>query len=295
MKFKTIFTFVLCISLLTMFLSFESAALKIDGFLNEKEWKNTQPTVLITDSKAANCEVDKGIVSVFCDESTEKIYLGFKVSLTDTVDDENDSYGVSFSVGSGEFIKVTDNGISSYDKDKFSVEAEITAYSDSAFGVETVIGVKYGLDSVETVRVRFIDADGSPSNVYTVEVPRNIVAESESVQLQQPIHNNRPADNEERTTKSSATKKPKKSKLETTKRKTTALTVENYINSTVATYTDTNPLMQEETTVMTVKQVKMQKGFTYAAVALLLILALGICVAINLARDKEKSEKSDKK
>jgi hypothetical protein len=35
----------------------------------------------------------------------------------------------------------------------------------------------------------------------------------------------------------------------------------------------------------------MQKGFTYAAVTVLIILALGICVAVNLARDKEKNKK----
>lgn len=42
-----------------------------------------------------------------------------------------------------------------------------------------------------------------------------------------------------------------------------------------------------ETTVLTVSQLKMQKGFSYAAVAALILLALGICVVINLKRDKE--------
>lgn len=278
-----------------MFFTFESAALKIDGFLNENEWKNTQPTVLVTNSDVANCEIDKGIVSIFCDNLTEKIYLGFKVSLTDTVDDENNSYGVSFSVGSDEFVKVTNKGISSYDTDKYSVEAKITAYSDTAFGVEAVIGVKYGLDSVDTVRVRFIDADGSPSNVYSMKILPDSAEKSETVQLQQPVYNNGSTDNEVKTTKykkaASETKKSKISKSETTKRKTTSSSSEDYVNNVLTTNADANLLAQEETTVMTVKQVKIQKGFTYAAVTVLIILALGICVAVNLARDKEKCKK----
>ncbi len=282
-----------------MFLSFESAALKIDGFLNEKEWKNTQPTVLVTDSDAANCEVDKGIVSVFCDESTERIHLGFKVSLTDYFDDKNTYYGVAVSVDSGDFIKITLDGISAYDIDKFSVEAEITAYSDSAFGVEAVIGVKYGLSAIDTVRVRFIDADGSPSNVYTVKVPRDTVAESETVQLQQPIYNNGLADNEINKTTKVKNTASKTSKPKTTKHKTTTTSGKGYDKDDVTTAfavngqgsDQANQLPQEETTVMTVRQVKMQKGFTYAAVAALILLALGICVAVNLARDKEKNKK----
>lgn len=287
MKIKTIFTFVLCVSLAMMFLSFESSALKINGFLTENEWKNTQPTVLITDSDAANCGIEKGILSIFCDESTEKIYLGYKVSLTDAVDDKNISYGASFSLDSGNFIKITRNGISSYDSDKYSVEAQITAYSDTVFCVEAVVGVKYGLDSVDTVRVRFIDADGAPSNVYTVEIPTDSAEEAETAQ---PIISNSASDNEVKTTKIkdtvSATKNPK-----TTKSKTAVTSDGIYINDAVTTNLDTKLSMQEETTVMTVKQFKMQKGFTYAAVAGLILLSLGICVAVNLARDKEKSKK----
>lgn len=43
----------------------------------------------------------------------------------------------------------------------------------------------------------------------------------------------------------------------------------------------------EETTVLTVNQLKLQKGLSYAAVAALILLALGICVVINLKHDKE--------
>ncbi len=269
-------------------LSFESSAIKIDGFLNETEWKNTQPTVLVTDSDEANCAVDKGVVSIFCDDSTEKIHIGFKVSLSDVFDDKNDLYGVAVSVGNGDFIKATKNGISSYDTDKFSVEAKVAAYSDSAFGAEIIIGVKYGVDSVDTVRVRFIDADGLPSTVYTMEIPSDSAEESVTVQ---PVKDNKPADSDEKTTKLSATKKPKTTKAKTTKPEKTASADEAYINDLVTTDADTSPLMQEETTVMTVKQVELQKGFTYAAVASLIILALGICVAVNLARDKENNKK----
>jgi len=52
-----------------------------------------------------------------------------------------------------------------------------------------------------------------------------------------------------------------------------------------------NAVSHEETTVLTVRQMKFQKEFTYAAVTALIILALGICVAVNLARDKKTDKK----
>ncbi len=294
MKFNIIVAFVLCVNLFMTCLPFEAAAINTDGFLNETEWKNAQPIVLVTKSDAANCDVENGIVYIFCDEPTDRIYIGFKVKLTDYVDESN-YYGASVSVGSVDFIKITQNGISSYDTDKFSVEAKISAYSQTAFSVEAVIGVKYGLSAVDTVKVRFIDAEGVPSNVYTVKLPYNTVTESETAQSQQPITDSGLSDeNFDNTTKVKTTA-PKTTKPKTTKRKTSEtydkdnLTKAPTVNKEVSS--QANQLPQEETTVLTVRQVKMQKGFTYAAVTALILLALGICVAVNLAHDKDKKKK----
>ncbi len=289
MKIKIIVAFVLFVNMFMTCLLFEAAAINTDGFLNETEWKNAQPIVLVTKSDAANCDVENGIVYIFCDEPTDRIYIGFKVKLTDYVDESN-YYGVSVSVGSVDFIKITQNGISSYDTDQFSVEAKISAYSQTAFGVEAVIGVKYGLSAVDSVKVRFIDAEGVPSNVYTVKLPYNTVTESETVQSQQPITDSGlSGENFDNTTKVKTTK-PK-----TTKRKASETydkdnhTKAPAVNKEVSG--QANQLSQEETTVLTVRQVKMQKGFTYAAVTALILLALGICVVVNLVHDKDKKKK----
>ena len=54
--------------------------------------------------------------------------------------------------------------------------------------------------------------------------------------------------------------------------------------------TTANPY-NEETTVLTVSEVKLYKNINYTVVCVLIVTALGICVAVNLSRDKEMSKK----
>ncbi len=317
MKFRGIIILILVLSLLVTCLSFEVSALKIDGALNDKEWKTAEKVEIISSSDTPNCGIEYGMVYIFCNESESRIYLGFKAKLSDEID-ENSLYGAAVSADSGDFIYVTADGISDYNTGKYGVEGEVCSYADSVFSVEIALGIKYGLSTVDTLRIRFVDVTGSPSNVYTVSIPHGDLSHSEPSTL--PINNNSGgADGTtERTTKVKTTKpkttKPKTTKVKTTKAKTTKVKTTK-AKTTKAKTTKTDSTLNskytiaaeqtavattadpygEETTVLTVREVKLQKGFTYASVCVLILLALGICLAVNYARDKEKSKDSKKK
>ena len=296
MKIKICLFFVLLFTLLITCLPFNVSAVNTDGILDENEWENIQPTVLVSGADVANCGVKNGIVYIFCDESEDRIYIGFKVKLSQNIK-EDSSYGVAVSADSGGFANITPNGISSYDTDKFSVEAKVCTYSDTAFSAEVALGVKYGLETADSIRVRFIDADGIPSNVYTLKVPYDTSAKSDSFPTQ------KAGDGDKGTTGKSHNKvtAAKTTVPKTTKPKSSNPKAYDEFSDTASavagSYGDVqtsdriNSVSSEETTVLTVKQMKFNKGFTYAAVAALIILALGICVAVNLSRDKENGKK----
>ena len=219
MKISRIIAVAFAFILLAVSLSFNAFALNIDGALLEAEWKSADETVLVSSTDNANCDISYGIVYVFCDESASRIYIGFKAKLTEKID-ENSAFGAAFSADSDEFIYVTTKGVSGYDTDKYDVEAEACSYSDSVYSVEVALGIKYGMSSVDSLRVRFVDASGSPSNIYTVNIPDVNLLDDNNVT--KPVYNNSdiadaPA---EKTTKVRTTK-PKTTKPKTTKPKKT--------------------------------------------------------------------------
>ena len=293
MKFRRIVSVALILILFVVCFSFESFAVKIDGSFLDKEWKSAAQTVLVSTSDTANCDISYGMIYVYCDESASRIYIGFKAKATAKID-ENSRFGAGFTADSGEFIYVTTDGVSAYNTDKYDVEAVAYAYSDSVYCVEVALGIKYGMSTVSSLRVRFVDPSGSPSNIYTVSVPD--AGGSDSGSVTSPVNNNSGGSD----VKAERTTKVKTTKAKTTKAKTTKsdkaesdVQLNNADSATVA-QTTFDPY-GEETTVITVREFKLQKGFTYAAVCALILLALGICLVINYSRDKEKSENSKKK
>lgn len=273
--------------------SFDSFAVEIDGALLETEWKSADETVLVSSADNANCDINYGIVYIFCDKSASRVYLGFKAKLTEKID-ENSAFGAAFSADSGEFVYVTTEGVSDYNTDKYEVEAETCCYSDSVYSVEVALGIKYGMSTVDTLRVRFVDSSGNPSNIYTVNVLD--VNSSDENNITKPAYNSSDTagDSVEKTTKVRTTK-PKKSKPKTTGPKKTQTDIvptqaADTANINGAINTTANPY-NEETTVLTVSKVKLYKNINYTLVCVLIVTALGICVAVNLSRDKEMSKK----
>ena len=293
MKISRIIAVAFAFILLAVSLSFNAFALNVDGALLEAEWKSADETVLVSSTDNANCDISYGIVYVFCDESASRIYIGFKAKLTEKID-ENSAFGAAFSADSDEFIYVTTKGVSGYDTDKYDVEAEACSYSDSVYSAEVALGIKYGMSSVDSLRVRFVDASGSPSNIYTVNIPDANLLDDNNVT--KPVYNNSdiadaPAEKttKVRTTKPKTTKhkptKPKKTQTDITR--TQAADTGNIQGAIKPT---ANPY-NEETTVLTVSEVKLYKNINYTVVCVLIVTALGICVAVNLSRDKEMSKK----
>ncbi len=258
--------------------SFAVSALKVDGVMNDSAWLDSYSTVFISSSDVSNCDADFASVSVLSDKKSNQLLFGFKVELNSPIENSTD-YGVAVSINSGEFIYVTADGVSGYDAEKYSLEGAARVLSDKAFVSEVIIGVKYGLSSVDTVEVRVVDSHGMPSTVFSLD-SAGILSDLTA---------------EETSEKSERTSAKKKSTTKKYSKKTKQTTAESITENTLSdsdkiynNYFESNQYVpyDEQTTVLTMEQIKVQRGFSYAAVAALILLALGICVVVNVKHDK---------
>lgn len=301
--------------------------------MSETDWRNIEPEVIVSLSDESNCDAYFATVALLKDESSNRLFFGFKVKVPEFREDSA-VYGVAVRINDDEFVYLTPEAVSDYDNDKYSFEGTVQATSMTDFTAEVAVGVKYGLYTVENIEVRVVDSDGEPSNVYTLKIdeiisePETIADYREIIQLpdyttaKKTATEKQTTANKTTTTKEYTTKKPtitkkttdpyeefelpattKKKKATTQKStKTTTMPIEVYtpsesIASAESDQTTSFPYWLEttrripddvETTVMTVRHLKIQKAFSYAAVAALILLALGICLVINIKHDKDK-------
>ncbi|MBQ8027683.1 MAG: hypothetical protein IJ261_06160, partial [Clostridia bacterium] len=185
-----------------------------------------------------------------------------------------------------------------YNVEEFSLESAVSAYSSAAYSAEVELGVKRGVDSIDTIAVRFIDADGSPSNIYDVDLYDGALYEEDfsAYSTHTSCTNSVKPDNKVATTAKRVknTKKPTEKVTEQSEYVNVDSISEYFEYNTANTNLSVNDT-GEETTVLTQKQLNLQKAFSYAAVAALILLSLGICVAVNVAHDKRESERKSKK
>lgn len=252
--------------------------------MSEDVWRDLQPIVFVSSAGKSGCDAKFAAVSIYTDESSGRIMFGFKADFVSFVEDSTD-YGVAVRVNSDDFINVTAGGISYFNQDKYSVEGAAYNHTSTGITAEVALGIKYGLSTVESIDVRVIDSQGVPSNVYAIKL-ENVFGEAE--RLTSRINSGETYSQSKKNTTQKTTKKSTKPE------KTTFQLVENVpaVTYTTEPYTDwweAKPEIPEgaETTVLTMDQYKMHKGFSYAAVAGLILLALGICVVINLKNDKK--------
>ena len=310
MKFR------LVVSLLTAFILivcsvFTVSAIKIDGFLDDKEWKLVDRNVLFSSSDVSNGNVRFGVMYVIVDEENDKLTLGFKATLTESISPGAD-YGAGVSFDGGKFIYVRLSGVSEYDTSKYGVDGSVGSTHDMSFSAEVVVSLKYGLDSADTIAVRFVDGNSVPTKVYSFALDEFVQQPTgETLVTTAPVvvTENTESATTSKTTKTKTTK-PKTTKQKTTKQKSTKpkttrkqTTEQNYTHSPeteiaeeIFLVTDESSVVPysdnaEETTVLTLRSLNIQRGFSYAAVALLILLAFAICVMINLKHDKKNSGK----
>ena len=297
--------------------------MKIDGLANEKVWLDCHTQVLVSSRDDSNNDVSFALANVLYDEANNRIYLSFKVNVNsvvltpsqETTQPEEYLHGVRLNVDNSGFVGVSHNGVEPYDSNLYYIDAAVSEYNPSAFGVEICLGVKLGLHTLESVSVQFVDGFGVPSNAYTLNLPP--LPSEETTTAYQPAFDKT---EKETTTRNNTTRiittkctttgritqpekttvekttavkttKEKTTKIRTTKPKTTAKVVTVYVTVPQEVETVVNETTVSEVTSEQAQQEKAYKELKYAAAAGLIILIFGLCVIINTLNDKNKSEK----
>ena len=293
MKIKALLSLAVFSILVFSVCTFSVTALKVDGVISELEWESAATEVLVNSSTKSNCDIVYGSVSILEDTKSNIIYLGFKANLSEAIIDievaenefvENTNYGVAISVNSGDFVYITPDNVTEFDAEKYNFDTCVCAYSEYSYSAEVALGVKYGISSIESIDIRFVDSSSVPSNVYSVDV--NLLVSSFD------------AETGTETVKTTSPRVPKttvpnKSSVSNSNKPTTVISNDGYV---VQTEQATSEFYSDEaTTVLTASQLKLQKTFSYIALAALILLSLGICIVVNVMHDKKSEKKEPKK
>ena len=314
MTFKKIFTFFLGVWLILLFI-FSVNAVDIDGVMDEVVWKKAYKTTLFTSSDIANCNVKSAVLTITEEPKTNRLIFGFKVKLTDSIDGSL-NYGAAVSLNSSDFITVQPDFISDYDTDLFGVEYGIEATGDDSFCAEIAVGLKYGLNTAENIKVRIIDANGSPSTVFNVNysiISYSVQSEASNTEKSTICtENNNVSDVSEnkseivteintKRTKTTVSKKSATKAAKTTKSKTikkvneenrTVIKSTSEINQiTLSADSNISHTSKEATTTLNMKQVNFYRNTYKVLVIVIILLALCVCVAVNVIRERKKNKK----
>ena len=322
-KKATIILFVISLLTITLTLPVNGLNMKIDGFADEKVWPDCHTQVLVSNRDDSNNDVSFALANVLYDEENHRVYLSFKANVDGTVySPEQETteaveykHGIRINVDNTGFVGVSHNGVEAYNSDLYYIEAAVSEYNSSAFGVELCLGVKLGLHTLNSISVQFVDGNGIPSNAYLLSLPPLPSEETttayqsvfDETEKETTTKNNTTRITTTRYTTTERTAKPerttvqkttavkttkeKTTRLKTTKPKTTAkvvtvyVTVPDYVESTV------NSTTVSESSSEQALQEKTYKELKYAAAAGLLILIFGLCVIINMLNDKNKSDR----
>ena len=154
----------LILSLLILFgLVFKSYAYVIDGNKKGTEWENGE-TILLLDREESNNNINFALVNYAIENSS--IFLCFNFIDKNIADDVSMS-GVSLIIeSSDEFIVTVGTSPAVSDSIDYLFEGAVS-YDNTKGGIcEIRVGSKYGLPSEISAKARFIDSNGSYSNVY---------------------------------------------------------------------------------------------------------------------------------
>ena len=281
---------------------FSVNAMDIDGVMDEAAWKSAYKITLFTSSQVSNCNAGSAVLSIVEEPKTNRLIFGFKVKLNETIEDST-AYGAAISVNSSQFIVVQSNLTSDFDNNLFGLDYAIEVTGEDSFCAEIAVGLKYGLETLEKIDVRVLDANGNPSTVFEVDytVMSNDNPQSEIKVTETTVHNteiiNTTTDKETevKTTKEKHTsdKTTKSSKNKVTKKKTqhyesvNESTVNSEYTHSYSSITIDND--EANTTSLNTKQVNFYKGTFKVMVIIIVLLALCVCVAVNVIRNKNKN------
>lgn len=247
--------------LITFCVCFRAFSADIDGIDSGYEWDGATPYVFIDGE--SNCGVDFGIMKLIMDNENRAVYFCFMFS-DPNLETDNLQAGISLSIENSDPIIFTiDSTPENYDVDKYSFEGAIIVDENNGATCEVRLGIKEGLPQTINGSVRFIDAEGIPSNEYDFSIVNEGYIEWSATEIMPTADNNDPAFNSdlytEKTTKSSGkTTKPRdsdtKDLTEKSNRSTTTAwkyTTDKFEISTSPPYSYVKTTKPPKTTVIT--------------------------------------------
>lgn len=191
--------------LITACLLFKAYSADIDGIDSGYEWDGATPYVFIDGE--SNCGVNFGIMKLILDNEKRAVYFCFML-IDPNLEVGNLQTGVSLSIENSEAVTFTaESTPENYDIDKYSFEGAISIDENNGATCEIYLGMKEGLPKTINGSVRFIDAEGIPSNEYDFSIINEGYVEQSATNIMPTADNDDPAFNPdlmtEKTTKSS--------------------------------------------------------------------------------------------
>lgn len=236
----------------------------IDGIDNGTEWDGATVYKLLDGE--SNCGVNFGAVKVKFDLENSAVFLCFMI-VDPELETGNAHVGISLQIENSLPFEITmSSSPNYYDVSKYSFEGAMSVDENNGAICEIRLGVKEGLPKELDGSVRFIDANGEPSNYYYFTLVNEQYVETTAVQIAPTRDNDDPAYNPDLlTSKAKTTKKSTTKKSRTTTKKTTSskTTTRKSINGTPYSYTGrTEKITERKTEAQTEKIVDTPAGIT---------------------------------
>lgn len=217
---------IICIILSLSFFSLttiNSFAFKVDGISKQTEWENSS-TIHLLDRKESNNKINFGLVNWAIEDGS--LFLCFRF-IEENPPEDTSRIGVSLLIeDSDEFTVTTESSPAQSDSLEYLFEGFCTYDITNDGTCEIRVGAKYGLPSEISGKARFIDSNGSYSNVYDFTITNNTYTYYEPDYYIEPVETTTlKSTTAKQTTEisSKAEKTTKKSSSKTTKKNSSGL------------------------------------------------------------------------
>lgn len=214
---KRVFCLVISLLIILVFLVNAFSA-NIDGIDSGIEWDDAVAYKLVDGE--SNCGVNFGLVKAKFDNESSAVFLCF-MFIDPTLEPDNQNAGVLVSLDGSSFFELNaNNSPTNADINKYSFDGAMLIDENNGVTCEIRIGIKDGLPRSINGEVRFVDANGEPSNLYSFLLINEGYTEPTELEIAPTKDNTDPYYNSDATNKKTTKKRTTEGKVYTEKRTT---------------------------------------------------------------------------
>lgn len=190
----------------------------IDGVDSGIEWDDAVAYKLVDGE--SNSGVNFGLVKAKFDNENSAIFLCF-MFVDPMLEPDNQNAGVLVSLEGSSFFELNaNNSPTNADINKYSFDGAMSIDENNGATCEIRIGIKEGLPRNISGEVRFVDANGEPSNYYGFSLINEGYTEPTELEIAPTKDNTDPYYNSDATNKKTTKKRTSEEKVYTEKRTT---------------------------------------------------------------------------